>query len=114
MWFGGFADFKDRIIQIKILVSMVLCWYFDPNDLRWSAKSWYFFMLQMFDDIRKLATLASVETTVLTSVTGQTSEPVGHLTGGLNWQYANIAYCGNVISPDTCWKEPTHDGGISS
>ncbi len=48
-----------------------------------------------------------------TSISGQNSEPVGHLTGGLNWQYANIAYCSGVDS-GLCWKEPIHDGGNTS
>jgi hypothetical protein len=67
----------------------------------------------MFEDIRKFSALSSSLTTVLSSFPVENqSEPVGHLTGGLNYEDANIFYCVGM-SRDACWKEPTHDGGLT-
>jgi hypothetical protein len=46
----------------------------------------------MFEDIRKFSALSSSLTTVLSSFPVENqSEPVGHLTGGLNYEDAMLA-----------------------
>ena len=71
------------------------------------------FVAGMFEDVRKFSELTTKALIMLSSFPIETTaEPVGHLTGGLNWEDANIYYCVG-LSRDACWKEPTHDGGLT-
>ena len=52
----------------------------------------------MFQDIRKYNEFS---TTMLTAISGQPSEDVGHLTAGLNYVDANIT-CGQGYDSKAC------------
>ena len=60
----------------------------------------------MFDDIRKFVTTTTnffqaPRASMLTAITGQPSEDVGHLTPGLNFADANI-FCGDGYDKFAC------------
>ena len=81
-----------------------------------NACHWFDFipLAAMFEDLRRFSGLFSDASSMLSSYPTETkSEPVGHLTGGLNWENENIYYCVGM-SRDACWHEPTHDGGLTS